>query len=112
MFMRAIHLIAGFAVALVILTCCGPSPTMAAADHGKQSEGATAEIVLPAKTFAVLPDGSLYVTGHWKLKMWEGSAGNFTIAAQPLNSIILRCWPSKRVCEEYRASITKGIVFT
>jgi hypothetical protein len=71
------------------------------------------DVVLPAKTFAVLPDGSLTISGHWKLKEWEDPvdpSGHFPIAAQPMNSTTIRCWPSKRTCEEYRASITKGVL--
>jgi hypothetical protein len=97
---------------LLTLAVIGAMQQMAVG-QGTHSTPTAEDVVLPTKTFTVLTDGSLEITGHWNLKEWEDPldpSGEFPIAAQPLNSTIIHCWPTKQRCEEYRASITKGLL--
>lgn len=86
------------------------------AEQGPNPAGeeiASHRIFLPGKNVYLLPDGSLEINGHWKLLVVEDPVdkdGKFPIAAQNLNSIVIRCWSTKPVCEEYRASITAGVL--
>lgn len=84
--------------------------------HSSKSaeEFSLGRVLLPGKQFTPHLDGSIEMTGHWKLKVVEDPVdpdGKFPIAAQSLNSTVIRCWPSKRVCEEYRAQIGFGLLF-
>ena len=67
-------------------------------------------IELPAKSINTKPDGSLEFTGHWTLKDSEAPPGQLPFAAQLLNSTVIRCSPSQRTCEEYRAQILGGVL--
>lgn len=64
-------------------------------------------IKLPPKTFTEMGDGSIRLSGHWVLKTAHPSIepNDRPMAAQPLNSTIVECSASKRICEEYRADI-------
>lgn len=95
--------IAFVAVAFLVVPNCSST-------HNEKQSVRAAEptgVTLPAIVLNKLSDGSLTVTGHWVLKMSEAPTGQLPFGARPLNSTILRCWPSKRTCEEYRAQIFK-----
>jgi len=67
---------------------------------------------LPAKTLQRRADGAIEFSGHWVLKSWEESPGWAIHGAQKTNAATLRCWPSKLVCEEYRAEVKDGVLAT
>jgi hypothetical protein len=106
----------GVVVMLVWISQLSPGQAVVPAEPEPNPAGeqfALDHIFLPGKNVYVLQDGSLEINGHWKLIVVEDPVdkdGKFPIAAQNLNSIVIRCWSTKRVCEEYRASITGGIL--
>lgn len=106
------------AVASLVLAGCSNSQRKTKVAEG--NIGTCAPVVagssgmtLPSKTFSKLPDGSLEIRGHWNLKISEAPSGQLPYGSQQLNSTIIRCWPSRRRCEEYRAHISHaGILFS
>jgi hypothetical protein len=82
-------------------------------DNAPHAVPKSSGLTLPSKAFSKLPDGSLEIRGHWKLKTSEAPSGQAPYGSQPLNSTIIRCWPSRRTCEEYRAHVSDaGVLFS
>lgn len=105
------------ATSLVLAGCSNTQRTKIVAEGttenppsaGPKSSG----ITLPSKAFSKLPDGSLEIRGHWNLKISEAPSGQLPYGSQPLNSTIIRCWPSRWTCEEYRAHVSHtGMLFS
>lgn len=84
--------------------------TTFAANDNKYKGCDSADIILPTEIFSALPDGSLYISGHWKLIHSDDPKAKHPWAAQRLNSTIIRCWPTKGFCDEYQAMITNGVL--
>lgn len=108
--------VVGTLVLVVALFVVSPSPK---SDPGTKDTpktiaklpSETRGVELPLRSITKLQDGSFNISGHWKLAHSEAPAAQMQFGAMPLNSTTIRCWPEKRRCEEYRAQITKGLLF-
>ncbi len=120
-----VKLFAILLAALLMVPSCSTKPNRTLADgfHETHSPAMSelSQVELPPKQFTKHPDGSIEITGHWTLKVSENlnrqsgagaPAGSTPYATRTLNSTIIRCWPSKRSCAEYRAQISYGMLFS
>jgi hypothetical protein len=110
---RRIGWLFAFLAILLVLPSCQKIQTVTAAEAEKRPKVQAGEVRLLSKSFARLADGSVEITGHWTPKEREDPVdpeGKLPIASQRLNSTIIRCWPSKSFCEEYRAVIAVGVL--
>jgi hypothetical protein len=93
----------------LLLSNCSKAARDDAKAVGQNAQAGCIAATLPPKVLNRLADGAIQITGHWVLKVSEAPAG-LPFGAQPLNSAIIRCSPLKRICAEYRAQITSGIL--
>ena len=112
-FQRIRALLFGAAIVLpVVVGGCRPrqvdTPGAAATDSPLTQRP---EIALPPKRFSRSMDGSLEVSGHWRLVESQAAQDQTPFGLQTMNSTVVRCWPLRNLCEEYKAQISAGILF-
>ena len=100
-----------------ISNCATPKQTNKAPgsiESNKSAERSEAQTVqLLDRSLIKVSDGSLQIRGHWKLKESEDPLKpKVPVASQPLNAVLLRCWPEKGQCAEYGAQVAMGILST
>jgi hypothetical protein len=110
---RRIGWLFAFLAILLVLPSCQKIQTVTAAEAEKRPKVQAGEVRLLSKSLARLPDGSVEMTGHWTAKEREDPIdpeGKWPIATQRINSTMIRCWPTRRICEEYRAVSSAGVL--